>query len=78
MPSVSQDQHNLMGAAKHSASVRAATGITEKVAADFIAADKGGRFDRGDYQGEKSSPHHKKARPPGKWHDQHSGHPRGA
>jgi hypothetical protein len=74
MPSVSQEQHNTMGAAKHSEAVREATGIPLKVATEFIAADKGGPFDRGDYHHEV----HKKAKAPGKWHDKHSGHPSGA
>jgi hypothetical protein len=62
-----------MGAAKHSAAVRKATGIPLKVATDFIAADKGGEWDRGHYHEV-----HKKAKPRGKWHNQHEGHPRGA
>lgn len=74
MPSLTQKMHNTMGAAKHSAAVRRATGITKKVATDFVAADEGGPFDRGDYHHEL----HKKAKPAGRWHNQHSGHPKGA
>lgn len=74
MPSESQKQHNLMGAVKHDAAFARKVGIPQKVGADFIAADKGGEFDRGDYHHEV----HAKGKPRGTWHTQHSGHPKGA
>jgi hypothetical protein len=75
MPSSSEPQHRLMAAVAHSPAFAKKVGIPVSVGKDFTAADQGGPYDRGDYQ---SDPHHKKARPRGKWHDQHTGHPRGA
>jgi hypothetical protein len=62
-----------MGAVKHDAAFARKVGIPQKVGRDFIAADAGGEWDRGHYHEV-----HKKAKPRGKWHNQHSGHPRGA
>ena len=40
MPSKSPEQARLMRAAKHSKKVRQATGISQEVASEFVAADK--------------------------------------
>lgn len=74
MPSSSKAQHSLMTAVAHSPSFAKKVGIPQKVGKDFTAADQGGEFDAGNYV----HPLHKKAKPSGKWHSQHSGHPKGA
>jgi hypothetical protein len=52
MPSKSKAEHNLMEAAKHSKEVRERTGISKKVADEFVKADKGKNV--------KKLPEHKK------------------
>lgn len=46
MPSVSQKQHNLFGMLKHNPELAKKLGVSQKVAKDFVAADKGGRYDK--------------------------------
>lgn len=41
MPSKSRAQHNLMEAAAHNPEVAKRTGISKKVAEEFVQADKG-------------------------------------
>ena len=72
MPSTSAKQHHLMTAVAHDPAFARRVGIPVSVGKDFTAADQGGPYDAGDYQ------HPKKAKPRGKWHNQHTGHPKGA
>ena len=72
MPSTSAKQHHLMTAVAHDPAFARRVGIPVSVGKDFTAADQGGPYDAGNYQ------HPKKAKPRGKWHNQHSGHPKGA
>jgi hypothetical protein len=74
MPSSSPKQHRFMAAIAHSPEFARKVGVSQKVGKDFTAADQDGPFDRGDYHHEV----HPKGRPRGKWHNQHSGHPKGA
>jgi hypothetical protein len=75
MPSSSAKQHRFMAAIAHSPSFAKEAGVPQSVGKDFTAVDRGGPFDAGEYQ---NDPHHPKARARGKWHDKHSGHPKGA
>jgi len=52
MPSHSQKQHNFMAAVKHSPEFAKEVGISPSVGADFVAADKGGKYDKGGYHKE--------------------------
>lgn len=74
MPSKSQAEHNFWGMVKHDPAIAREKGIKPGVAQDFLNADEGGPFDRGDYHHEV----HKKGKPAGRWHNQHTGHPKGA
>lgn len=49
MPSKSQDQHNFMAAVKHSPKFASEVGVSQSVASEFIAADKGKKYDQGGY-----------------------------
>lgn len=55
MPSKTPKQHRTMEAAKHNPEFAAKLGIPQKVAADFVAADKS----EGKFQGSKSKPSRK-------------------
>ena len=48
MPSVSKKQHNLMAAVAHSPSFAKKAGIAQSVGKDFVNADKGRTFKKGD------------------------------
>lgn len=56
MPSESAKQHRFMAAVEHNQAFAKKVGVPQKVGADFVQADKGGRFDAGDYQRKHETP----------------------
>lgn len=52
MPSVSKKQHNFMAAIAHSPSFAKKVGISQSVGSDFVKADKGRKFAKGDNMAE--------------------------
>lgn len=49
MPSTSERQHKFMAAVAHSKKFAKEAGVPQGVGKDFTAADKGGKYDKGNY-----------------------------